>query len=108
MVAYFENVIAIGLLVIRLNGLPHPRRCDALNGAMRNHRFHCWNSCKSKDSIDTETGLNVDLKNNFELAQVRGEQRLATSNPQRPARCSTNAYHQQPSYCVCVLRLVAQ
>ena len=62
MVAYFENVIAIELLVVRLNGLPHPRRCDALNGAMRNHRFHCWNSCKSKDSIDTETGLNVDLK----------------------------------------------
>ena len=36
------------------------------------------------------------------------QQRLVTSDPQRPARCSTNSYHQQPSYCVCVLRLVAQ
>ena len=60
-----------------------------LNGAMRNHRFCCRNSCRSKDA--TETGLNVDLKNiTLNWLKVRGKQRLATSDPQRPARCSTN------------------
>ena len=43
------NKTPIELLVIRFNRLPHPRRCDALNGAMRNHRFCCRNSCRSKD-----------------------------------------------------------